>query len=86
MKILQFFQGQDGENSAKRLIGIIAGLVFCVLTMIGGLHFLAKDQSKEFQDLIGTVGYFSGTLLGFGIADIFLKKKYDIKPPANHSN
>ncbi len=74
---LNFFQGPDSENSSKRLIGIIAGIVFCVLALVGGLHFLEKDQAQDFQNLLETVGYFSGTLLGLGIADILLKKKYD---------
>lgn len=79
---LNFFQGPDSENSSKRLIGIIAGIVFCVLALVGGLHFLEKEQPQDFQNLLETVGYFSGTLLGLGIADILLKKKYD-KPSPN---
>jgi hypothetical protein len=78
-KISEFFEGANGQNSSKRLIGIIAGLVFCLLAFIGGLNFLEKNQSKEFQDLIESIAWFSGSLLGLGLGDIFLKRRYDSK-------
>ncbi len=86
MKFLEFFQGQEGENSAKRLIGIAAGIAFCILSIYGGFFLLQHEKLKEFQDLIETVSIFSGGLLGIGIADLLIKKKYGSKPKNNSSN
>lgn len=75
--IVGFLQSPDGQNSSKRLVGIISGILFCLLAFFGGMYFLLHNEAEHFQNLLETVGYFSGTLLGFGVADIFFKKKYD---------
>lgn len=77
MKILQFLQGPDGENSSKRLAGILTTLVILGLATIGGYTFLAHEKNADFLELVDTLCWFAGGMLGLGVADILLKKKYD---------
>jgi hypothetical protein len=76
MKILQFFQGPDGENSSKRLAGILTTLVMLALSSVGGYAFLKNHDYKNFLDLIDTLCLFASGMLVTGLADIFLKKHY----------
>ncbi len=75
MKFLTFFQGPEGENSSKRLIGISAGFLFELLAGIGALVFLWQNKTDKFLDLVELIGYFSSYLLTTGLADHFLKKR-----------
>lgn len=77
MKFLQFFQGPDGENSSKRLAGIAATLVMLGLSIFGGIHFIRHDNNRDFLDLVETLCMFAAGMLVTGLADIFMKKKYD---------
>ncbi len=82
MKFLQFFQGPDGENSSKRLAGIASTFIMLGLSTIGGYVFLKHGKNADFLELVDTLCWFAGGLLGLGVADILLKKKYD-KPVQN---
>lgn len=82
MKILQFFQGPDGENSAKRLAGLVTTIVLLGLSAAGSYVFLKHGKNSDFLEIIDNLCWFGGGLLGLGVADILLKKKYD-KPIQN---
>lgn len=75
MSFLTFFQGPEGENSSKRLIGISAGLLFEILACIGALVFLWQSKDDKFLDLVELIGYFSSYHLTTGLADHFLKRR-----------
>lgn len=75
MKYIHFFQGPDGENSSKRLIGIVGGLAFIILCLIGGMVLLYAKNTANFLDVIQLLGYFSSYHLTTGLVDHFLKKR-----------
>lgn len=77
MKLIEFFQGPEGENSSKRLAGLSASFVFLVLSMAGGILFLKRNDARSFLDLLDSVSMFAIAGLGLGIFDVFFKKRYD---------
>lgn len=83
--MLEFLQGPDGESSSKRLAGLATTIVILVLASIGGIRFLDQQKNADFLELIDTLCWFAGGMLGLGVADILLKKKYD-KPKDNIDN
>lgn len=70
----QFFQGPSGENSSKRLIGIVGGIALIYLGVRGGEHFLSIDNSEDFLNLFDRLCIFVASILGLGLADYKLKK------------
>ena len=76
MKIAEFLQGPDGENSSKRLAGLLATFVFLLLSSVGGYFFLQRNDHKSFLELLDGVSLFAIGGLGLGVFDVFFKKKY----------
>jgi len=73
MNIAEFFQGVDGGNSSKRMIGIPCGLIglgmHCYLFFFGLTH-----QIVSYSDLSGTANDLlkvSAILLGLGVVENF---------------
>jgi hypothetical protein len=81
MKILQFFQGVDGENSSKRLAGIATTFVMLGLAIFGGVHFIRQDNNRDFLDLVETLSMFAAGMLVSGLAETLMKKKYGTNLP-----
>lgn len=81
MAFSEFLQGPDGENSSKRLAGILSTFVLLILTSSGGIVFLIRNDSKSFLDLLDTISLFATGTLGLGVFDLLFKKRYDKANP-----
>jgi len=69
-----FFKGPGQENSSKRLVGILAGIILIYLAFRGGETFLSLGKSDEFLKLFEIFCYFVAAILGLGLADHCIKK------------
>lgn len=76
MKFLTFFQGPEGENSSKRLAGLLTTFVMLGISIATSVHFIRTDKNNELIDLIETLCFFAAGLLAAGLADILMNKKY----------
>lgn len=77
MAFSEFFQSPDGENSSKRLAGLLSTFVLLTLASSGGIVFLIRNDSKSFLDLLDTISLFATGTLGLGVFDLLFKKRYD---------
>ncbi len=77
MNFIRFFQGPDGENSSKRLAGLLVTIDILYIAFHACEHFIATAKDAELNNLIETLCFFAGGLLTVGLAEIFMKKKYN---------
>jgi|TARA_R110000868_G_scaffold9733_1_gene47904 hypothetical protein len=74
-KLIQFLSNADNELSSKRLAGISAGLIFCLLSLIGGIAFLFQESNDDFISLLWVVSTYSAALLGVSVFENKSKSK-----------
>lgn len=66
MKILlKFLQGSTGDFSSKRLMGVMAGSVFAMLSIVG--CYLFRHDHETFKDILWALNTYSAALLGAGL-------------------
>lgn len=82
MSFSEFFQGPDGENSSKRLAGILSTFLLLILAFSGGIVFLMRNDPRSFLEILDTISLFATGALGLGVFDLLFKKRYD----KNNSN
>ena len=74
MKILQAFQGQNGEISSKRIVGIIGALVLFATMIANSFSPVEVAPSPE---LVSAVEWVTILCLGFTSVEKFAQSKTD---------
>jgi hypothetical protein len=75
-KLIQFLSNADNELSSKRLAGISASFIFCLLSLFGGITFLCgKDSNDDFISLLWVVSTYSAAILGVSVFESKSKPK-----------
>ncbi len=74
-----FLQGPDGENSSKRLAGLVSSFLFFILSSVGAVYFLFSKDTKSFLEILDGLSLFAFGGLGLGVFDVLFKKKYGTK-------
>jgi len=70
-KMLEIFNGDNGEKSSKRFVGIIGAMVLYVTLMLNSYSHVDIAPSK---DLVEAVKWIVVACLGFTSIDKFAKK------------
>lgn len=69
MKIIEFLQSTNGDMSSKRLAGLSGWATFLLLSAIGAIYFLIKNQPNDFNSIVSTVAWSSSAILGVSVAE-----------------